>query len=58
MKKQQYARNVSKQICITMIKNVKIKKNLALTVANKISDDKKKRDTYEKYIQVIYTRYS
>ena len=53
-----YARNVSKQICITMIKNVKIKKNLALTVANKISDDKKKRDTYEKYIQVIYTRYS
>jgi len=36
----------------------KDKKNLALTVANKISDDKKKRDTYEKYIQVIYTRYS
>ena len=40
-----------------MIKNVK-KKNLALTVANKISDDKKKRDTYEKYLQVIYTQYS
>ena len=32
----------------------------ALTVAKtilKISDDKKRRDTYEKYLQVIYTQY-
>ena len=32
----------------------------ALTVTKtflKISDDKKKRDTYEKYLQVIYTQY-
>ena len=53
MKKQQYARIVSKQICITMIKNVKIKKNLALTVADKISDDKKKT----RHIRKIFANY-